>query len=276
MRYIEIYNGIKSSALAFGCSSILGARNAADSKRAIDAALSEGINHFDLARSYGYGDAEAFVGKTIRDKRKDLVLATKFGIKANWKAQLFKPLKPIYRKLKAAKGPAQTVAQTASTNVADRFHDRLIINAPNMIKSFDESLKALHTDYIDYFFVHETHQTITAMDEVLEAVSKLKNQGKIRAFGLAFMRHQFDLHQNYIEQVDVWQFDCSPQAYQYEEWKQKRADKPNILFSPLSGGNPSLKASEKLSTLQKDFPKSVIISSMFNPEHIHQNSKLFQ
>ncbi|MCC6818853.1 MAG: aldo/keto reductase, partial [Bacteroidia bacterium] len=126
-----------------------------------------------------------------------------------------------------------------------------------------------------YFFVHETHQSILAIDEVFEAAYQMKKLGKIKAFGVAFMRNQFDLHKNYIQQFDLWQFDCSPGAYNYNHWKDLRGNQSNALFSPLSGGDALLSANDKLIQLQADFPKSVIISSMFNPKHIQENSKLF-
>lgn len=276
MRYIELYNGIRSSALAFGCSSVLGAKDAKTSRSAIDAALAEGINHFDLARSYGYGEAEKFVGSVLKNRRKELVLATKFGIKANWKAQLLNPVKPIIRSLKESNKSQAPVMPKPVVKSADKFHSRININPDTMIKSLETSLKALQTDYIDYFFVHEPHQSIAAFDQLLEAANKLKQAGKIRAFGVAFMRHQYNLHKDYIKAVDMWQFDCSPGAYFYEEWLHRRSYFNNILFSPLTGGNPDLKPKDKLINLQKDFPTSVIISAMFNPEHIAQNAQLFK
>jgi len=61
--------GINSSVLGFGCAPILGSKNYKISKKAIELAMENGINHFDLARSYGYGEAENFVGKLIKGKR---------------------------------------------------------------------------------------------------------------------------------------------------------------------------------------------------------------
>jgi aryl-alcohol dehydrogenase-like predicted oxidoreductase len=276
MRYIELYKGIKSSALAFGCAPILGSRSANESKRALDIALGEGVNHLDLARSYGYGQAESFIGSCIKGKRQDLVLASKFGIKANWKASLLQPIKPVIRFLKTHKKHVEIAPGLAvSSPSSNLFHERLPINSSVMISSLEKSLKALKTDYLDYFFVHEVHHTIISIDEVLEAAEQLKKSGKIRAFGIAFMRSQYDLHSNYINHFDLWQFDCAPKSYEYDLWKSNRSNVSNILFSPLSGGDQSISASEKLMSLQKDFPNSVIISSMFNPVHLLQNTKLF-
>jgi aryl-alcohol dehydrogenase-like predicted oxidoreductase len=276
MKYIELCKGIKSSALAFGCSQIMGSRGASESKIALEIALGEGVNHLDLARSYGYGEAESFIGSCIKGKRNELVLASKFGIKANWKSSLLKPLKPVIRSLKASdKHVSSSPVSAPVSDKKDHFHDLLPINASVMISSLEKSLKALKTDYLDYFFIHETQQTIEAIDEVLEAAEKLKKSGKIRAFGIAFMRNQFDLHKTYIEQLDIWQFDCYPKTDEYDAWKLKRSNASNILFSTLSGDDQSFSETENLLSLQKDFPNSIIISSMFNPEHLMQNTKLF-
>ncbi len=97
MRTVELVRGIKSSVVGFGCAPILGSVDGKKAKRAIHLALDNGINHFDLARSYGYGEAEKFVGKLLKGKRNEVVLASKFGIRANWKATLLRPVKPILR-----------------------------------------------------------------------------------------------------------------------------------------------------------------------------------
>lgn len=275
MRYIELVKDIRSSALAFGCAPILGSKGYAESKAAVNAALDAGINHFDLARSYGFGEAEAFIGKCVSGKRNAVVLASKFGIAPNWKAKVMTPFKPLYRIIKGKKQGAQ-VGKPTQTSSSDRLLDRLPIDSKLMVESLEISLKNLRTDYLDYFFIHETHQTVERIDEVLEAAIKLKSTGKIRAFGIAFMRSQHDLHKSYLQYFDVLQFDCSPGAQAYDEWKDRRGGASNILFSPLSGGDPNISPKDKLLRLQADFPNSVIVSSMFNTRHLLDNAKLFK
>jgi aryl-alcohol dehydrogenase-like predicted oxidoreductase len=277
MKKIELVKGIHSSVLGFGCAPVLGSVDAASARRALHCALDQGINHFDLARSYGYGEAETFTGKILHDRRKDLVIASKFGIRANWKAKLMRPVKPLLRTLKQKRksGPEKETGQNTGPSLADRFHDRLDINAKEMTGSLEKSLKALKTDYLDYFFIHEPHFSIAHIGEVMETAAKLKEQGKIRAFGLSFMRSQEHLHQDYIDQFDILQFDNSPGAPDYEKVKNTRENKPNIFFSPLRGGSREMKAGDKLLKLSNDFPSSVILCSMFKPEHIKSNCALF-
>lgn len=273
MKRIELVKGIHSSVLGFGCAPILGAVGSKMAKQAIECALSHDINHFDLARSYGYGDAEHFVGKVIKGQRDKVVLASKFGIKSNWKASLCKPAKPLIRFLKGRRKilPHLTIENRLKADLPDRFHDRIPLTAKTMQDSLIKSLRDLGTDYLDYFFVHEPHQTLICIDELSEMAERLKEEGKIRAWGLAFMRTQKELHTRYLKKFDVLQFDNSPGAPGYNEVAAERGNIPNILFSPLSGGTQELKPTEKLNKLMDDFPKSVIVCSMFNEQHLMDN-----
>src|SRR5688500_3335148 len=191
MRKVQLVNGIYSSALGFGCAPICGSVDSRTARRALDLAIDRGVTHLDLARSYGYGEAEQFIGKAIKGKRDQLVLATKFGIVANWKAGLLKPLKPLVRILRnsSSKGKAvHSKAQVAPVGIPDRFHDRIPLRSANMQKSLEASLKALGTDYVDFFFIHEPSTRVDHIEELKGTAELLKKQGKIRAWGLAYMR----------------------------------------------------------------------------------------
>ncbi len=277
MKYVEPVKDIRSSVLGFGCAPILGSKSAIEAQIALDCAIDNGINHFDLARSYGYGEAEKFVGRILKGRRNNVVIASKFGITANWKASVFKPLKPLIRMMRPVKKaePSSQEKNGNSNRLSNLLHDTLHIDAKTMKRSLEMSLKAIGTDRLDYFFIHEPKHTIIEIDEVLELSEQLKKEGKIRAFGIAYLRSQESLHSAYLDKFDILQFDNSPGAYSYQSVIEKRGHLPNILFSPLSGGDKNLQASDKLLTLHKDFPKSVILCSMFNKKHINQNANLF-
>lgn len=277
MRKIELVKGIESSVLGFGCAPILGSISGDVGRKALETAMDSGINHLDIARSYGYGAAEDFVGKLISGKRDKLVIASKFGIKANWKAKLLGPIKPVVRMLRkrGTKQPdMKGVENNTSASVADVFHDRIELNSNEMITSLESSLRALKTDYLDYFFVHEPLDSLSNIDELLETAEKLKKAGKIRALGLAYMRDQQHLHEAYLHRFDILQFNNSPGSVGYSETLQTRGNESNIIFSPMRGGNTNLKPGQKLQQLFADFPKSVILCSMFNQKHILANSQL--
>ncbi len=272
MRKIEILPGVFASALGFGCAPILGSVGGHDAKRAIMIALDNGINHFDLARSYGYGEAEKFVGALLKEQRKNVVIATKFGIMANWKARLLRPLKPIIRNFKKAN--SNQIASQKIVN-ADYFHDRININRVNLVNSLDSSLRALSSDYVDILFIHEPVEKINNFEDILEEALLQKQLGKIRGLGLACNLSELQLHESYLDSFNVIQCNLSPYVNGYDTFKKRRSNDSNIFFSPIRGGDTKMSVDAKFKTLQVDFPQSIVLCSMFNAEHIVSNARQF-
>lgn len=115
---------------------------------AVQTALDNGINFFDTADTYGLGQSEITLGKALGDRRKDAVIATKFGVRA---------------------GNGKT------------FYD----NSPEYIEqALDASLKRLDTDYIDLYQVHY-RDGVTPISVVAETLERMKEAGKIRYYGLS-------------------------------------------------------------------------------------------
>lgn len=278
MRTINLVKDVSSSVLGFGCAPILGSVGAKMAHRAIDVAYERGVTHFDLARSYGYGEAENFVGKVMKGRRDKVVFASKFGIVANWKAQFLKPVKPLVRFIKNNKPKTMTVTihvdDPGKDTIADRFLDRIPLSGAQMRISLEQSLRALRTDYLDYLFIHEPLTTVHEFEELFTHAEKLKAEGKIRAWGLAYMRSKEQLHHQYLNRFDVLQFDNSPGAVGYDETVARRGPLPNVIFSPLRGGSNELSPTGKLQKLFTEFPSSVILCSMFDERHIHNNADI--
>jgi aryl-alcohol dehydrogenase-like predicted oxidoreductase len=279
MRKIELLPGVNSSVLGFGCAPILGAVGAKVAARALCCALDCGVTHFDVARSYGYGEAEGFLGRFFKHRRDQVVIASKFGIRATWKAQLLRPLKPLVRTLKDRRqyvggGAAPAVAEPLpDPDRRDAFHERVPLTAAAMRKSLERSLKALRTDYLDIFFIHEPRGMIERIEELVEAASELKTQGKIRGWGVAFNWQTHDAIAPTFPRFDVLQFNNSPGVGHYAAAKQERAAAANILYSPFRTSQGKTPA-EVMRCLRADFPRSVVLCSMFRPEHIMDNAKV--
>jgi aryl-alcohol dehydrogenase-like predicted oxidoreductase len=290
MRKVNIAPGVDSSILGFGCAPILGAVGAKTAQRALGCALDEGINHFDIARSYGYGEAEAFLGKFFKGRRDEVVIASKFGIRATWKAGLLRPLKPAVRTLRALRnrdsgfksGGSDAQADTASEVAEpaenmpprkDPFHERIAITPEAMVTSLDKSLSALRCDYLDVLMVHEPTGAIERMDDLAATAEELKKQGKIKAWGLAFDWDTADVHESVFDRFDVLQFNNSPEAAHYGRTLEQRRSAANIFFSPFRQ-RQDLTPAEVLHKLWQDFPNSVVLCSMFNPKHIAANVKV--
>jgi aryl-alcohol dehydrogenase-like predicted oxidoreductase len=151
------------------------------SLRAIAAALDAGITHFDVARLYGYGEAEALVGEALRGRRDRVVIASKFGLQATRAAGALRALKPMAQQL-AARVPGARAVLRSLVGVAAQPADRFSVAAARA--SLDQSLVALKTDYLDILFLHDCGPD----DMSEELVGFLESQvaaGRIGAYGVA-------------------------------------------------------------------------------------------
>lgn len=140
--------GVKVSPLCLGAMMFgaWGNRDHDDSIRVIHAALDAGINFIDTADVYSGGESEEIVGKALRGRRDDVVLATKFH------------------------GPM-------GDDPNRRGGSRRWIMA-----EVEHSLRRLGTDHIDLYQVHRPDPS-TDIDDTLSALSDLVRQGKIRYAG---------------------------------------------------------------------------------------------
>lgn len=275
MRTIELMPGLHSSVLGFGCASVLGAVDGDKARAALDLALDLGVTHLDVAPSYGYGEAESWLGRQLAGRRDRVVLATKFGIVATPAAQLLRPLKPLVRFWRRRrKGASQTESRMmAGAPGKDRFHSRVALAPLAMRKSVEKSLRRLRTDRIDWLMLHEPQQVLVNFAELASEAQALRREGKIRGWGLAFPRWQQGMHQAVLDRFDVLQFDLSPGASDYSDMCRDRGCAPNVIFSPLRGAPPGSQAGDNLRKLAKDFPRSVLLCSMFTPAHIRANAQ---
>ena len=115
---------------------------------AIHQALDNGVNFFDTADTYGLGESEKTLAEGLGNRRKDVVIASKFGVRT---------------------GNGKTVYD----------------NSPAYIReALENSLRRLNTDYIDLYIIHY-RDGVTPIADVVEEMENLKQQGKIRYFGLS-------------------------------------------------------------------------------------------
>lgn len=172
-----------SSVLGFGCSGIAGRISKKESITIIQKAIDLGITHFDVAPSYGYGEAEACLGEALGTKRKNVVVATKVGILPGKTSGLIRKLKPIAQQaIRIFPQMRKITAKSA------RFAAGSVINKQFSIEkiktSVENSLIQLKTDYLDILFLHDCTQADLS-PELFEFLESLKLAGKIRIYGLA-------------------------------------------------------------------------------------------
>lgn len=153
MEYRELGQGLRVSALGLGCmgmSEFYGTGDDAQSLQTIHRALELGVDFIDTADMYGVGANEELVGRAIRGRRDQVVLATKFGI------------------VRGRDGSAQGIN-----------------GSPSYVREACEaSLRRLGVETIDLYYQHRVDPD-TPIEETVAAMARLKDEGKVRHLGLS-------------------------------------------------------------------------------------------
>jgi aryl-alcohol dehydrogenase-like predicted oxidoreductase len=141
-------SGLRVSVVGLGCNNFGWRIDLAMSHKVVHRALDLGVTLLDTADIYGDGESEEMLGEILGDRRKELVLATKFA----------KPL---------------------SARTGGPFGSRTYI-----FSAVEDSLRRLRTDWIDLYQYHAPDPR-TPMEETLLALDDLVHQGKVRYVGLS-------------------------------------------------------------------------------------------
>jgi aryl-alcohol dehydrogenase-like predicted oxidoreductase len=147
-------SGIAVSAIGLGCMSLSGAYGKSDDAEGISLihdALDQGITLLDSSDMYGFGHNEELVGKAIKGRRDDVVLATKFGNLGTGGAKI-------------AEGRPEYV-----------------------IDACEKSLKRLGVEVIDLYYQHRVDPTVP-VEDTFGAMARLVEQGKVRTLGISEAR----------------------------------------------------------------------------------------
>ena len=132
------------SVTGVGCNNFGRRLDAERTAKVVHAALDAGINFFDTADTYGKTRSEEFLGKALGKKRKDVIIATKFGMAID----------------EERKGARPEYVRSAA----------------------EDSLRRLGTDYIDLYQLHTPDETVPIAD-TLGALDELVKAGKVREIG---------------------------------------------------------------------------------------------
>ena len=150
--------------------------------RAIDASIDLGVNLFDTAAVYGWGEGEKLLGRALKGRRDKVVLVSKGG------RQWDDPDNPQMR---------------------DSSKEALT-------KGLEDSLRRLQTDYLDLYLIHWPDES-RPMSEPMEAFAEFQRQGKIRFggvsnFSVQQMKDCLDTFPIVTNQVGYHLFDFRPEA----------------------------------------------------------------
>jgi len=155
MKHISL-GGLDVSRIGLGAMTMAGVYTTggglddAESIRTIHRALDLGVTHIDTAEIYGPFHSEDLVGKAIKDRRDQVVVATKFGLVSH-----------------AGGGPGVTDSSPANTRAA-----------------VEGSLRRLGTDHIDLYYQHRVDPG-TPIEDTVGALAELVAEGKVRHLGLS-------------------------------------------------------------------------------------------
>ena len=150
-------SGIQVSEIGFGAWGIggWGERDDEEARRALRRAFDLGVTFYDTALGYGNGHSENLIGEVFKNRRHEVVIASKIPPKTlRWPVKPGEPLSSTF--------PAGWI-----------------------ITNTEKSLQNLGSDYLDVMQLHAWTDEYTYQDEWLEAFRKLKDAGKVRAFGVS-------------------------------------------------------------------------------------------
>jgi len=140
-------SGLEVSLVGLGCNNFGGRADFEATRKVVHKALDLGITLFDTADIYGNrGSSEDFLGQLLGDRRKDIVLASKFGMAMDDVGKL--------------------------TGASRRY----------IMSEVEASLRRLRTDWIDLYQLHQPDPR-TPIEETLRAMDDLVRQGKVRYIG---------------------------------------------------------------------------------------------
>jgi D-threo-aldose 1-dehydrogenase len=145
--------------LGFGTAGLYGLPGKRDRCTLLDSAYAMGIRHLDVAPMYGLGRAEGEVGEFLRS-HPDVTVATKFGIRPTVLGAVAGLVQPPVRRVLQASASVKAKVKQSGRRGDSGVVGRLLYSPPDYSvasarRGLHDSLKALRTDHIDYFLVHE-------------------------------------------------------------------------------------------------------------------------
>ncbi|MGH7801127.1 MAG: aldo/keto reductase [Thermodesulfobacteriota bacterium] len=173
--------GLQVSEIGLGCSSIGGGvfyKDERESVRLLHRAFELGISFYDTADSYGYGHSEELIGRAFKDRRSQIIIASKVGDLPTSLGRIGKIFLPVFQPVRYVIQPWKGALKKVSKHRQD-------FSSVHIKKSIEQSLRRLQTDYLDLYQLHSPTTWVIERGEVFETLDYLKHQGKIRFFGVS-------------------------------------------------------------------------------------------
>jgi D-threo-aldose 1-dehydrogenase len=182
--------GVVTSTVGFGCAGLFRIPQRKARVAVLDAAYEAGIRHFDTSPMYGLGLAEVELGAFLKRHREDVTITTKFGIDPTFVIRTLAPLQGPARAFLAKRPTVNDGLKTAGKDPNSGLVGRLIYSSPGYQwrtahRSLERSLRALGTDYIDVFLLHDpVGGVVTNPSELADYLDEQCKAGRIRCWGV--------------------------------------------------------------------------------------------
>jgi aryl-alcohol dehydrogenase-like predicted oxidoreductase len=285
--------GRMTTRLGFGCSNLMGAMNRKESAALLDAAWDMGIRHFDVAPMYGWGAAESCVGEFLQRHAGYATITTKYGILPPRNQSLVgfarRVARPVIQVLPAVK---QKLARVAITTLSPT--GAATFSAEEARVSLDRSRKALRTDCIDLWLLHDVAAANLTDPHLLDFMRESVAAGIIGDFGASYdianIRNLYDQRRQYCrvlqfewsvlgkvpEFPDSFRIHYRSLAHNFSSLRAELERQPNLRRQWSDKLSFDLSLSENLATLMLRAavvmnPESIILVSSKSPAHIAAN-----
>jgi aryl-alcohol dehydrogenase-like predicted oxidoreductase len=242
-------NGPTVSAIGLGCMGmspgVYGSVDEAASRRTIQRALDVGVTFLDTAEIYGSGHNEELVGKAIAGRRKEVFLATKFGL--------------------------------APPTGADPYAAPGVDGRPETARrSIEGSLRRLGVDHVDLYYQHRIDLNVP-VEETVGAMAELVRQGKVRYLGLSEANAQTIRRAHCVHPITAVQSEFSLWSRDIEENSVVRTLNELgiglVPYSPLGRGFLSGELRSANDLPADDFRRTL---PRFSPENFGKNLEVVE
>ena len=176
-------SSVAVSAIGLGCSPLGGGLFQQHEAAMVDVvreALDGGVTFLDTSSNYGMGRSEAIIGRAIRGRRAEVVIATKGGARFTPIARAALAARPLLRPVRALLGPLRR-----QMNLARDAHKRYDYSARGLRMALEGSLRRLRIDAVDVYQLYNPTPLSSGLDEAFETLERFRAEGKARLVGLS-------------------------------------------------------------------------------------------
>jgi diketogulonate reductase-like aldo/keto reductase len=225
---------------------------------ALEHAFDRGINWFDVAPSYGDGEAELLLGRFLAGKRDQVGVCTKVGIRAGHVSLPLRMAKPI---LRTVVGLAPQLRRHIGR--IGRPATRTPLTAGLIRNSVEDSLRRLGTDRVEVLALHEPALDDIRRDDVLGAIEAVVAGGKARTISIAGEINVGIAATHLSDHVGVLQFAYGPDAPNLDDVRRRLppARAITLITHGIFGNNGALEA------LASRLKNNTLLSSAFSQEN---------